>query len=129
MSNAFGRSGVMEGDSYTRTPPRDRANGKQPVGLRVATQYFKGDVRVCEIECAGQILDIHISQKTSGEWTAEAHSDHSDAAIVIVGSGSSRSAAMLALAAAWTEQAPMLGLHAFDWKAVADALRSVNASD
>jgi hypothetical protein len=119
----------MDRDSFVRPPSRGEVAAKERNSLRVATQYWKGEVRVCEIECAGQTLDIHISQPTGGNWLAEAHSDHSAAAVVIVGSGSSRSAALLDLAAGWSEKAPALGLHAFDWKAVTEALRAVNASD
>jgi hypothetical protein len=118
----------MDRDSFVRVSPRDAA-AKERASLRVVMQYWRGDVRVCEIECAGQTLDIHISRPASGDWIAEAHSDHSDQAVVIVGSGSSRSAALLDLAAGWSEKAPALGLHTFDWKAVADVLRRVNASD
>ena len=119
----------MIGDPYVRAPSRDQAAATERATLRVVTQYWRGDVRVCEIECAGQTLDIHMSRPDSGDWVAEAHSDHSDKAVVIVGSGSSRSAALLDLAALWSEKAAALGLHAFDWKAVAEVLRRVNASD
>ena len=119
----------MDREPFSRAETREQAATKERDRLKVATQYWKGDVRVCEIECAGQILDIHMSQPASGDWIAEAHSDHSDQAVVMVGSGSSRSAALLELAAAWSEKAPALGLHAFDWKAVTEALRRVNASD
>jgi hypothetical protein len=112
-----------------RVPSRDQVAAKERDSLRVVTQYWRGEVRVCEIECAGHTLDIHMSRPTSGDWVAEAHSDHSDQAVVIVGSGSSRSAALLDLATGWSEKAPALGLHDFDWKAVAEVLRRVNASD
>jgi len=119
----------MDREPFSRAESREQAATKERNSVRVATQYWKGDVRVCEIECAGQILDIHISRPADGDWIAEAHSDHSEQAVVIVGSGSSRSAALLALAAGWSEKGPALGLHAFDWKAVAEVLRRVNASD
>jgi hypothetical protein len=108
-----------------KIPPKNRLPDAQSV--RVTTQYWRGDTRVCELECDGRGVDVHMSGQ--GPWIAEAHSDHTAEAFVIVGSGTSRSAALLAVAAAWREKAPMVGLRAFDWEAIAKALRDVNACD
>jgi hypothetical protein len=97
--------------------------------VRVITQYWRGDARVCELECDGRDLDVHMSRADESLWIAEAHSDHTVEAFVIVGTGTSRSAALLAVAAAWREKAPMVGLRRFDWEAIAQALRGVNACD
>ena len=97
--------------------------------LRVATQYWRGDARVCELVCTGQTLDIHISPPTADGWTAEGHSKHGDAAIVLVGRGASRSAALHDLGEVWTRNAGELGLIRFDWKDVANVLRNVKAID
>ena len=97
--------------------------------LRVATQYWRGSARVCELVCTGHVLDIHISPPTDGSWTAEGHNSHGDAAIVLVGRGASRSAALHDLAEVWTRNAGELGLVRFDWKDVANVLRNVKAID
>jgi hypothetical protein len=105
-------------------PPENREGA-----MRVATQYFKGDARVCELACTGHVLGIHISPPTEGGWTAEGHSHHGDGAIVLVGHGASRSAALRDLGEVWTRNAGELGLVRFDWKDVADVLRNVKAID
>ena len=97
--------------------------------LRVVTQYFRGDVRVCELESGGAPLDVHVSRATSVEWVIEAHSNHTSDAVVISGRGSTRADALRAVATSWTAQATALDLRTFDWKAVGDILRSVNAVD
>jgi hypothetical protein len=100
-----------------------------PLLLRVVTQYFSGDVRVCELESAGTSLDVHVSRPTNEEWIIEAHSNHASDAVVISGRGSTRAEALSAVAASWIAQPTALGLRHFDWKAVGDVLRSVNAID
>jgi hypothetical protein len=97
--------------------------------MKVTTQYWKGDVRVCELEAAGRILDIHMSRSENQDWIAEAHADRSADGVVIVGTGGSRSAALRAVAVAWAEKASTLGLQEVDWNVVTDALRGVNAAD
>jgi hypothetical protein len=72
---------------------------------------------------------VFASGPNEGPWIAEAHSDHTVEAFVIVCTGTSRSAGLLAVAAAWREKAPMVGLRAFDWEAIAEALRGANACD
>ena len=97
--------------------------------MRVATQYWRGDARVCELASAGHTLDIHISPPTDEGWVAEGHSRHGEGAIVLVGRGASRSAEVHDLGEVWTRNAGELGLVRFDWKEVADVLRNVKAID
>jgi hypothetical protein len=97
--------------------------------LRIMTQYWSGSVRVCELERAGDLLDVHVSQPTNDEWLVEAHSNHASDAVVVTGRGATRAAAFSALASAWTAQATNLGLREFDWKTIGDVLRSVSAID
>jgi len=99
---------------------------KEPPAVRVTTQYWKGGVRICELDCLGRMLDIHMPRPEDERWTLEGHTDHGTDAIVVVGAGATRAAALDDLATAWQAKAPLLGLHAFDWKAVADVLRTVN---
>ena len=100
-----------------------------PLRLRVVNQYFSGDVRVCELEGGGAPLDVHVSRPTDGEWVIEAHSNHASDAVVISGRGATRAEALGVVAASWDEQATALALRKFDWKAVGDVLRAVNAVD
>ncbi len=97
--------------------------------LRVATQYWRGNARVCELVGTGHMLDIHITPPTDDGWILEGHSSHGDAAIVLVGRGASRSAALHDLGETWTRNAGELGLVRFDWKDVANVLRNVKAID
>jgi hypothetical protein len=93
------------------------------------TQYWNGEVRVCELENAGTLLDVHVSRPTNAEWLIEAHSNHTSEAIVISGRGSTSAEALGAVAASWGAQAAALQLRSFDWKVVGDVLRSVNLVD
>lgn len=95
--------------------------------LKVITQYWRGRERVCELEKAGQVLDLRISGGDDTAWNVRAQSGHAETAHVFSESGSTRSAALSAVASAWVERAPALGLPTFDWDAVAVALRAVNA--
>jgi hypothetical protein len=94
--------------------------------MRVTMQYWKGNVRICELECSGRSLDIRVKQAEEECWVFEAHSDRSADPVIIAGSGATRSAALLELASSWSSQAAALGLYRFDWDAVAAVLRSVN---
>ena len=109
-----------------------KSKESKPTGPRVITQYWKGQVRVCELESSGVTLDIHISRNqtsVAAEWLIEVRSNHTEQAVAVEGRGSTRAAALLAAANAWGEQGPELGLGTFDWPAVADALRAVHAMD
>lgn len=97
-----------------------------PTVLRVTMQYWKGNVRICELECSGRSLDIRVQQSDTDRWLFEAHSDRSAAPVIIAGSGDTRSAALTDLATSWSSQAAALGLFRFDWDAVAALLRTVN---
>ena len=104
--------------------------GKEPEGpkLKVITQYWRGRVRVCELEKEGKLLDLRISRVDEGsDWNISAQSGHAETAHVFSEHGSTRVAALSAIALTWTAQAPALGLPSFDWDAVAVALRAVNA--
>jgi hypothetical protein len=97
-----------------------------PAALRVTMQYWKGNVRICELECSGRSLDIRVHQSETERWLFEAHSDRSAAPVIINGSGDTRTAALTDLATSWSSQATALGLFRFDWEAVAALLRTVN---
>jgi hypothetical protein len=104
--------------------------GKEPAvpELKVVTQYWRGRVRVCELEKEGKLLDLRISRvDDSNAWDICAQSGRADGAHVFSKRGNTRSAALSAIATSWTAEAPALGLPAFDWDAVATALRAVNA--
>jgi hypothetical protein len=96
--------------------------------VRVTTQYWKGDVRICELDCGGVSLDIHLSQPEE-RWVFEGHSDRTAQAVVLSGSGPTRAAALADLARLWGDEGAARGLQVFDWKAVAEALRTVNIID
>lgn len=102
--------------------------------LRVITQYWRGRERVCELEKAGQVLDLRIARApqalesgSDAGWYVRAQSGHAETAHVFSESGTTRSAALSAVASAWVARAPALGLPSFDWEDVAVALRAVNA--
>lgn len=97
-----------------------------PLATRVTMQYWKGNVRICELECSGRSLDIRMQQSETERWVFEAHADRSADPVVIAGSGDTRSAALTDLATSWSTQAAALGLYRFDWDAVAAVLRTVN---
>jgi hypothetical protein len=106
----------------------------ETTSLRIVMQYFRGDVLVCELKCAGASLNLHISRGERGDdgepaWRIEAHGKLTDSEIVIAESGTTRTAALSAVGNAWNEKGPGLGLEAFDWDAVAVALRTVRAID
>lgn len=109
-----------------------RALGEAGSGLRIVTQYWRGNVRVCELENAGNMLDIHISHSESrggGEWLVEVRSGHTDAAVSIAERGTTRASALVAAANSWVTQGPSLGLRSWDWDAVTRALKAVQAID
>jgi len=104
--------------------------GKEPEGpkLKVITQYWRGRVRVCELEKEGKLLDLHISRvDDASDWNIRAQSGHAETAHVFSECGTTRVAALSAIASAWVARAPELGLPSFDWDAVAVALRAVHA--
>jgi len=109
------------------------SRGPDTTALRIVMQYFRGDVLVCELKCAGACLDLHISKgergSNDGGWRVEAHGKVADSEIVMAESRLTRTQALAAVGDAWTTQGPGLGLQAFDWDAVAVALRSVRAID
>jgi hypothetical protein len=97
-----------------------------PLAMRVTMQYWKGNVRICELECSGRSLDIRVKQSETERWVFEAHSDRSADPVIIAGSGDTRTAALTDLATSWGTKAAELGLYRFDWDAVAAVLRTVN---
>ena len=98
-----------------------------PTAAKITNQYFLGAVRVCELESASGALDVRVSQGTAAQWVVEVHSKRTAEAVVIIGSGTTSAAALTAAAAEWAAQAAFLGLAAFNWKSVADALHAVHA--
>ena len=107
------------------------SSAPEPAATRIVMQYFRGDVLVCELKCAGVSLNLHISRAERGDndsgWRVEAHGKLPDSEVVIAESGTTRTAALSAVGDAWNAKGPGLGLNAFDWDAVATALRSVRA--
>lgn len=101
------------------------ASRLDPCALRVVTQYWKGRVRICEMESSGVPLDIHVSRAETGEWRIEAHDRHSADATIVVASGATSAAALVALAGSWNAQAPLDGLHAFNWDDVTRVLQTI----
>jgi hypothetical protein len=99
--------------------------------LHVTTQYFRGDIRICELEVAGALLDVFISKNgppgSSTAWRVEARDSRADGAVSIAESSATRAEALLAVARAWSERGPELGLRGFDWLAVGNLLKSVSA--
>ncbi|HEY3495461.1 MAG TPA: hypothetical protein VGK73_12280 [Polyangiaceae bacterium] len=107
------------------------AAGSEP-GLRIVTQYWRGDVRVCELENAGNTLDVHISRcdgQDDREWIVEVRNGRTDAAVCVSERGTTRATALVAAASAWVARGPALGLRSWDWDAVARALKAVDAID
>jgi hypothetical protein len=99
--------------------------------LHVTTQYFRGEVRICELEVAGALLDVFISKNgppgSNTAWRIEARDSRADGAVSIAESSATRAEALLAVARAWAERGPALGLRGFDWLAVGNVLKSVSA--
>jgi hypothetical protein len=98
-----------------------------PTAMKIKNQYFRRDVRVCELEGAAGVIDIHVSQSADANWVVEVHGNRATDAIVIVGSGTTGAAALTAAATEWAAQAEYLGLKAFNWKSVSEALHTVQA--
>jgi hypothetical protein len=98
-----------------------------PTDMKVTTQYFRKEVRICELACASGVLEIHISQPASADWVVEVHRSRDVGAVVITGSGTTSAAALTAAATEWAVQAPHLGLGVLNWKSVTDALHAVQA--
>jgi len=108
----------------------------EPAAPRIVMQYFRGDILVCELRCAGTSMQVHISHTGrdgngdgSDGWRIEAHTKVSDEEVVIAESRTTRIAALHAVGDAWNTRGAELGLSAYDWEAVAVALRTVRAID
>jgi hypothetical protein len=99
--------------------------------LHVTTQYFRGEVRICELEVAGALLDVFISRNgppgSSTAWRIEARDSRAEGAVSIAETSATRAEALLAVARTWSERGPALGLRGFDWQAVGNVLKSVSA--
>ena len=113
---------------------RSTSSEVEPAAPRIVMQYFRGDILVCEMRCAGTSLHVHISHTSrdgtgdgSDGWRIEAHGKVSDEEVVISESRTTRSAALHAVGDAWNTRGAELGLSTFDWDAVAVALRTVRA--
>jgi hypothetical protein len=98
-----------------------------PTAMKIVNQYFHRNVRVCELAGAAGVIDVHVSQADDSSWVVEVHSKRADDAVVIVGSGTTSAAALTAASTEWAAQADYLGLKAFNWKSVAEALHMVQA--
>ncbi|HET7546045.1 MAG TPA: hypothetical protein VFK05_39520 [Polyangiaceae bacterium] len=100
--------------------------------LKIVTQYWRGNTRVCELATREQRLDIFISShlgEVGGRCSVEARNGPNDSAVRIRQEASTRSEALLAVAHDWRSRAPELGLPTHDWELVAAALRAVGAID
>jgi len=107
-------------------PPTDTA------ALKIVTQYWRGNTRVCELAAREQRLDIYISShagEVGGRCSVEARNGPNDGAVRIRQEASTRSEALLAVAHDWCSQARALGLPTHDWEIVTAALRAVGAID
>lgn len=116
----------MNEDANSRRKP-------EPISTRITMQHFRGETLICELRADGAALNLHISRgdgkggpRDEG-WRVEAHGKVADVDVVITEFAATREAAFSAVGAQWTARAPELGLHAFDWTAVAAALKSVRA--
>lgn len=111
------------------TPTRSTPTRETP--LHIATQYRGKTGMVYELECAGALLDLHVSPRQtsadSGDWHVEARNGHAVDAVAIGRWGSTRAEALHDVGQAWRSTAPALGLSDFDWTAVEKVLSAVNA--
>jgi hypothetical protein len=102
-----------------------------PLACKVTMQYRSTHGRVYELESAGVMLDVHVTQQQAsekpGEWLVAAQSGRTADAVVIAETAITRTEALRKVGCAWVAQAPELGLPAFDWTAVTNALLSVRA--
>lgn len=99
----------------------------KPASVKIVNQYFRGEVRVCELESPAGTIDVHVSRSGEADWVVEVHSTRAADAVVIVGSGATSAAALTAAVTSWGAQADYLGLKTFDWKSVSEALHTVRA--
>ena len=103
--------------------------GEKP--LHIATQYRGKTGMVYELECAGALLDLHVSPRQtsadSGDWYVEARNGHTSDAVSIGRWGPTRAEALQDVGQAWRSTGPALGLSDFDWIVVAQVLSAVNA--
>lgn len=100
--------------------------------LKIVTQYWRGNTRVCELATREQRLDLYISgakPENGGRCSVEARNGPKDDAARICQEAATRSEALLAVAHDWRSQARELGLPTHDWELVATALRAVGAID
>jgi len=100
--------------------------------LKIVTQYWRGNTRVCELASREQRLDIYISShvgEVGGHCSVEARNGPNDGAARIRQEASTRSEALLAVALDWRSRARELGLPTHDWELVMAALRAVGAID
>jgi hypothetical protein len=102
-----------------------------PPACKVTMQYHSGKGFVYELDNAGAALAVHVSRAAAsgdeGEWLVAVHNGRNADAAVIAESASTRSEALRRVANSWVEKSSELGLPAFDWNAVTDALLSVRA--
>lgn len=98
-------------------------------GCKVVTQYHNAGEMVYELASEEANLDIRVSSRAldSGErsWHVAAQPGRLPDSVVITDSAPTKAEALGKVAALWTERQAELGLHSFDWKAVAAALLAV----
>ncbi|HET7539595.1 MAG TPA: hypothetical protein VFK05_06980 [Polyangiaceae bacterium] len=100
--------------------------------LRIVTQYWRGNTRVCEFATREQRLDIYIAShggEVGGRCSVEARNGPNDGAARIRQEASTRSEALFAVALDWRSRTRELGLPSHDWELVTAALRAVGAID
>jgi hypothetical protein len=96
----------------------------QPDTLRITDQYRRHPTgRVCEIECFGARLSVHVWElETQPGWRVEAHSGSGADAIVVGRSAGTRAEALRDVGATWAAERMS---PSFDWKDIAALLASV----
>jgi hypothetical protein len=109
--------------------PRERT--AEAPALKIVTQYWQGNTRVCEFAKSDLLLDIYIwsskDPSRPGDWCVEARNSHGEAGVRISEQAATRDEAFSAVAREWTSRGPALGLAPFDWELVRAALRAVSA--
>jgi hypothetical protein len=96
-----------------------------PENLRITEQYRRLPTgRVCEIECFGQRLVVHVweLEKEERGWRVEAHSGSGENAIVVGRSAGTRVEALRDVGATWAAERRS---PSFDWDTIATLLASV----
>ena len=108
---------------------RDR--NKEKDGLRITQQCRARGGMIYDLKCETSRLTVRVFPREndgdSGEWRIEASTSHSAEAVIITEWGATRAETLREVGRSWVSKAPLHGLPAFDWDAVAQALTDVRA--